>query len=175
MSDTTSPLRVLFLCTHNSARSQIAEALLQRRGQGRFRPASAGSDPASGVHPLALRALWRTGIDWSGHSPKSFDAVLRDGQSWDLVITVCDKAREACPSLSGRPVAAHWGILDPTAVVGTDEVRDAAFWDALTFLSRRIDLLCALPDEKVRGLALRTSLATIERSVPTPDTVEGAK
>jgi protein-tyrosine-phosphatase len=152
------PLRVLFLCTQNSARSQIAEALLRRKGAGRFHVTSAGTEPASAVHPLTMAVLLRAGIDWEGRRPRSIEAVM-GGEAWDLVITVCDRARETCPRLPGQPVTAHWGIADPAAVSGSDAAADAAFWEALTFLSRRIDLLCALPDEKLRGLALESSIS----------------
>ena len=158
-----TPIRVLFLCTHNSARSQIAEALLSRKRQGRFEVASAGTEPGEAVHPLALDALARAGIDWSGARPKGLEAVL-DGTVWDLVITVCDRAREACPRLPGRPVTVHWGMPDPAAEEGGEETRKAAFWDVLTFLGRRVDLLCALPDHKLRGMSLRLAMQQIESS-----------
>lgn len=157
-SGTAEPHRVLFLCTHNSARSQIAEALLSRKGRGRFHVASAGTEPAAEIHPLALRALSRAGIQWETRRPKSVDEVL-EGRSWDLVITVCEKARETCPQLPGYPVPAYWGIPDPADMEGDEEIRDAAFWDTLSMLGRRIDLLCALPDEKLRGLASRTGMS----------------
>lgn len=161
------PLRVLFLCTHNSARSQMAEALLRRRGEDRFEVASAGTEPADQVHPGAIAALQQAGIRWDGRKPSGLDEALGK-RTWDLVITVCDKAREACPRLPGRPVTADWGIPDPVAVA--ESRQEGAFWDALTYLSRRIDLLCALPDEKLRGLALRTSLAELDP----PDNVRNA-
>lgn len=154
------PLRVLFLCTHNSARSQMAEALLARRGGERFRVASAGTEPSAEVHPLARKALRRAGTDWMGGRPKSVDAVAEEGR-WDVVITVCDKAREACPRLPGHAVTAHWGIPDPAEARGDEQAREAAFWNALRTLARRIDLLCALPDEKLRGLALKSAVREI--------------
>jgi protein-tyrosine-phosphatase len=101
------PLRVLFLCTQNSARSQIAEALLQRKGRGRFEVASAGTDPAPRVHPLAVEVLNAHEIAWSDKRPKPVSAV--PGEPWDFVITVCDKARETCPTFPGQPIFAHWG------------------------------------------------------------------
>jgi protein-tyrosine-phosphatase len=105
-----------------------------------------------------MAVLLRAGIDWEGRRPRSIEAVM-GGEAWDLVITVCDRARETCPRLPGQPVTAHWGIADPAAVSASDAAADAAFWEALTFLSRRIDLLCALPDEKLRGLALESSIS----------------
>lgn len=155
-----SPLRVLFLCTQNSARSQIAEALLRRKGHGRFEVASAGTEPASRVHPLAVEVLAELGIDWSDRRPKSIEAVR--GESWDLIITVCDRAREHCPAFPGRPVFAHWGIEDPAATVRGREPR-LAFREALTYLSRRIDLMLALPFEKLEQRAVEERLKAIGR------------
>lgn len=155
------PLRVLFLCTQNSARSQIAEALLERRSGRRFVAASAGTEPAKSVHPLAVDALRRAGIEWSHRRPKGIEEVA-SGEAWDLVITVCDRARESCPRLPGRPVTAHWGMPDPAAAAAGGEAEpEAVFWVTLTMLSRRIDLLCALPDEKLRGLALASSVGEL--------------
>jgi arsenate reductase len=151
-SDRISPLRVLFLCTGNSARSQIAEAVLRHRARGRFEVASAGTAPAPRVHPLAVEVLREHGIDWSGHRPKHVDELSET--PWDLVITVCDQAKEACPVLPGQPVFAHWGVPDPAAVEGDDEVRRHAFRDTLQSLSRRIDLLLALPVERLEQRAI---------------------
>lgn len=154
-----SRLRILFLCTGNSARSQIAEALLDRKGQGRFEVASAGSHPADRVNPLALRVLRERGIDWSGKEPQGIDALGR--QRWDLIITVCDRAKESCPVFPGQPVFAHWGMPDPAAVQGTEEERLRAFRDTITYLGRRIDLLLALPFEKLEQSALELRLASL--------------
>ena len=145
------PLRVLFLCTQNSARSQIAEALLQRKGRGRFEVASAGTDPAPLVHPLAVEVLEVHGIEWSDRRPKPVSALL--GEPWDFVITVCDKARETCPTVPGQPIFAHWGMEDPAAVEGPEERRRRAFHDTLSYLSRRIDLMLALPFESLQRQA----------------------
>lgn len=157
--DGVTPLRVLFLCTENAARSQIAEALLRKRGRGRFEVASAGTAPAPSVRPEAVEALRRSGTEWGGRRPTDVRAVV--DEEWDLVISVCDKAREACPRFPRRPVTAYWDIPDPTLAQGYANARAAAFWDVLTLLSRRIDLLCALPDEKLRRLALRTAVERI--------------
>lgn len=156
-----SPLRVLFLCTQNSARSQIAEALLQRKGHGSFEVASAGTEPATRVHPLAIEVLAELGIDWSDRRPKSITAV--GDEPWDLIITVCDRTRERCPTFPGRPVFAHWGIEDPAA--GTVRGREArlAFRETLTPLSRRIDLMLALPFEKLEERAIEERLKAIGR------------
>ena len=141
----TSPrvYRVLILCTGNSARSQIAEALLNHKGGGRFHAESAGSRPAARVNPFAIDALARAGIPWSGHAPRGLDGLERD--TWDFVITVCDNAKESCPILPGHPVSAHWGMPDPAEVEGSDEDKRRAFAGALRVISRRIDVLVALP------------------------------
>jgi arsenate reductase len=155
----TTPLRVLVLCTGNSARSQIAEALINRKGAGRVVAGSAGSRPAPRVNPYAVRVLAEVGIHWAGHAPQSIDAVF--GDPWDVVITVCDNARESCPVFPGRPVTAHWGMPDPAEVEGTEEEKLAAFRDTLTLLGRRVDLLLALPDEKLERLALQARIRAI--------------
>lgn len=117
------PIRVLFVCTHNSARSQIAEALLQRYGAGDFEVRSAGTE-ATRVNPYAIRVLKENGIDWSGAASKSVDRFLV--QHWDYVITVCDRARQACPVIPAQNVL-HWGLDDPAEVEGTDADKLAAF------------------------------------------------
>jgi arsenate reductase (thioredoxin) len=146
------PWRVLFLCTGNSARSQIAEALLNRKGAGRFVAESAGSHPAARVNPNAIAALAERGIAWGGRPPRPIDEVA--GLPWDLVITVCDRAREACPVLPGQPVQAHWGMPDPAEVVGDETGVRRAFEETIVLLSRRIDLLLNLPVEKLERLVL---------------------
>jgi protein-tyrosine-phosphatase/predicted phosphodiesterase len=154
-------LRVLFLCTQNSARSQIAEALLQRKGQGRFEVASAGTDPAPQVHPMAVRVLGEDGIDWQGNRPKSLPVVW--DEPWDFIITFCDKARETCPTFPGKPIFAHWGIEDPAAIEGEEAVRYRAFSDTLAYLSRRIDLMLALPFERLERRAAEERVRAIGR------------
>jgi protein-tyrosine-phosphatase len=147
----TPPLRVLFICTENAGRSQIAEALLHHRGRGAFEVASAGSRPASGIHPLTLETLREHGINWSGRFPKGFDAVSRE--RWDLVISLCDRAQEQCPTFPGDPVYAHWRMPDPARVTGDDSVRRRAFADAVAHLRQRIDFLRLLPFEKLQQTA----------------------
>ena len=156
---TDRPHTVLFLCTGNSARSQMAEALMNRKAQGRFEASSAGSHPASRVNPFAIEALRAVGIDWTGHEPRGFDSLL--GRKFDFVITVCDNAKEACPVLPGHPVHAHWGMEDPAGVEGTDSEIRAAFVSARTLLSRRIDLMLALPIEKLKRVTLGKRLEEI--------------
>lgn len=159
-----TPLRVLFLCTQNSARSQIAEALLQRKGNGRFEAASAGTDPAPRVHPIAVEVLEQHGISCSDRQPKPIDAVAAENS--DFIITVCDRARENCPTFPGRPIFAHWGMEDPAAVDGSEEERRRAFVRVLAYLSRRIDLMLALPFESLERRAAEEQLKAIGRDRP---------
>ena len=130
-----TPIRVLFVCTGNSARSQIAEALLERIGGADFEVDSAGTDP-KGVNPLAVRVLAEMGIDWSGATSKSVDGFL--DRTFDYVITVCDRARQVCPVFPGSYDAIHWGLEDPAEVEGTDEERMAAFRRTYRELVQRI-------------------------------------
>ena len=139
MPDSSEPLRVLFLCTANSARSQIAEALMARKGAGRFIAASAGVAPAEGIHPMTLSVLEEIGIDWSGRKPRNQEEVARD--LWDIVITTCDKGRESCPSFPGGPVYAHWSVPDP--VLRKNDLRQA-FRETVQLISWRIDLMLAV-------------------------------
>jgi len=163
------PLHVLFLCTHNSARSQIAEAVMafkvERMARGRFAVASAGSNPGVRVHPEAIQALKSWGIDWTGHAPKSIDAI--SDRRWDLIITVCDRARETCPTFPGQPAFAHWGMDDPSELLYED-ARERAFAEAVTYLGRRIDLLLALPVETLERRALEARVQQIARDTPLP-------
>ena len=135
------PFRVLILCTGNSARSQIAEALLNRKGRGRFLAESAGSKPAARVNPLAVRALAEGGIDWAGHQPRGLDGL--ETERWDFVITVCDRAKESCPIFPGQPMLAHWGMPDPAEVTGTDDTKLQAFRETLQVLDARIQQFLA--------------------------------
>jgi arsenate reductase len=156
--------RILFLCTGNSARSQIAEALVATKGSDRFEAASAGSKPAAQVNPLAVEVLRQVGVDWSGREPKGLDSVA--GQPWDIVITVCDRAKEACPIFPGRPATAHWGMDDPAEVAGTEEERLRAFTLTRQMLARRVDRLLALPLEKLDRLSLERRLGSIATDGP---------
>lgn len=161
-----APWRVLILCTGNSARSQIAEAVLARKGAGRFEAHSAGSRPAERVNPFAIEVLGEIGVDWSGRTPRGLDGL--DREPWDFVITVCDRAKEACPFFPGQPVVAHWGMPDPAEVEGSDDVKRRAFRDTLQVLSRRIDLLLALPVEKLERLTLEARVRAIGHEGITP-------
>ena len=162
MTELARRFRILILCTGNSARSQIAEALLARKGADRFQVASAGSRPADRVNPFAVQVLAEAGIDWSGRSPKGLDGL--DRESWDFVITVCDRAKEACPIFPGQPIMAHWGMPDPAEVEGEDETKLRAFRETLMVLNRRIDLLLALPMEKLDRLRLERGVQEIGSS-----------
>ena len=159
MNAPTSPFRVLILCTGNSARSQIAEALLTRKGTARFTTVSAGSKPAPRVNPFAVQVLAEAGIAWAGKVPKGLEGL--DQQRWDFVITVCDRAKEACPIFPGTPILAHWGMPDPAEVEGSDEDKLRAFRGAMLVLSRRIDLLLALPLEKLDRLRKESAVRAI--------------
>lgn len=142
---------VLFLCTGNSARSLIAEALLNRAGAGRYRAFSAGSWPKGEPHPAAIALLEEQGLDTAGLRSKSWDEFAGpDAPPMDLIITVCDSAAgETCPVWPGHPATAHWGIEDPAAVEGPGQRQ--AFFNAMTYLQRRIALLLALPDDAMDG------------------------
>ncbi len=161
--------RVLVLCTGNSARSQIGEALLQVRGAtraaGLVTGASAGSRPAPRVNPYAVEELARRGISWEGRTPKSIDDVA--GEQYDLVITVCDNAREACPYLPGAFAQVHWGLPDPADETEPSAAR-AAFARTYDALLARVDALCALPLESLDATALREAAQRIHDSLPTP-------
>lgn len=134
--------RVLFLCSGNSARSQIAEALLNHDGAERFEAESAGTEPAPRVNPGAIEALAAAGIEWHGHPPQSVDSLER--RPWDLVVTVCDAAKESCPIFPAGPVITHWGMPDPAAVQGDAATKRAAFRETLDVLRRRIGALVKL-------------------------------
>ncbi len=159
MADRT--YNVLFLCAGNSARSIMAEALLNRDGQGRFRAFSAGSRPRGEVHPVALELLERNNFETGGLRSKSWDEFAGpDAPPLDFVFTVCDNAAgEVCPVWPGQPMSAHWGIEDPAAVEG--EGQRAAFEKALRFLHNRISLLVSLPLDSIDKMSLVDKLGAI--------------
>ncbi len=134
-SDASTPIRVLFVCTHNSARSVMAEVLLRRRGGDAFEVSSAGTEPGA-VRPLTLRVLQEGGFDTSGLRSKSVDEFL--GQRFDYVITVCDQARQACPVFPGSVESLHWGYEDPSQATGTEEERLAVYRRVFTQMGERI-------------------------------------
>ena len=160
---TARSYNVLFLCTGNSARSILAEAILDKLGGGRFRAYSAGSHPAGRVNPFAIDLLTRHEMPVADLRSKSWDEFAAPGApAMDFVFTVCDSAAgEVCPVWPGQPMTAHWGVEDPAAVAGDDETRALAFFTAFSQLQRRIALFAALPLAKLDRLALQTELNAI--------------
>lgn len=158
-----SPRHVLFLCTGNSARSVLAECMLNRLGAGRFVAHSAGSHPKGAVHPRTLELLRELGYETGGLRSKSWDEFAAPGAPrLDFVFTVCDDAAgESCPVWPGQPITAHWGIPDPAAATGTDDEVRRAFRVAYARLEHRIRLLTALPLERLGPLALTERLVAI--------------
>ena len=154
---------VLFLCTGNSARSVMAEAILNKIGQGKFRAFSAGSQPKGEVNPQTIQLLEKLSYDTSGYRSKSWAEFARPGApKLDFVFTVCDDAAgETCPVWPGQPMTAHWGIPDPAAASGTSVQIALAFSNAYRMLSRRIETFAALPFEKLDRLVLQTKLHDI--------------
>lgn len=148
------PRKVLILCTGNSARSIIAEYLLREKGKGRFETYSAGSMPTGRVNPLALWVVKdRYGIDATDARSKSWDEFKE--MKFDLVITVCDNAKESCPIFPGHPVTAHFGSPDPAAAEGPEEKKKWVFVQVASQIARRLDLFCALPDDQLEPLRVR--------------------
>ena len=160
---TTSSYNVLFICTGNSARSIMAEAILNQQGAGRFRAWSAGSHPAGAVNPHAIELLERNRFKTTGLRSKNWsEFATADAPHMDFVLTVCDKAAgEVCPVWPGQPMSAHWGVEDPAAVRGSDEVIHRAFNDCFIVMNRRIALLTVLPIDKLDKLALKQELSSI--------------
>ena len=156
-----APLNVLFLCTHNSARSILAEATLNHLGQGRFKAFSAGSSPRDNQqpHPLALEVLQRAGMSTEGLRSKNWDEFGQaDAPHMDLVITVCDNAAgETCPYWPGQPATAHWGYADPSETQGTPEQKLEAFRETLLAIRQRLEFLVNLPPASVDRLVLQTT------------------
>jgi arsenate reductase (thioredoxin) len=165
------PFNVLFLCTGNSARSIMAEVLLNRAGQGSFRGYSAGSHPKGQVHPYAIDLLRKLNFDVTGLRSKNWTEFAKpDAPKIDFVFTVCDDAaKESCPIWPGRPITAHWGIPDPAAVAGTELEKRRAFADALRLLTNRINTFVALPLRSLGAESLRKQLNEIGRLAPSND------
>ena len=164
----TQPINVLFLCTHNSARSILAEALLNHIGKGRFKAYSAGSSPRENQqpNPIGIDVLRAAGIAVEGLHSKSWDDFGKpDAPVMNLVITVCDNAAgEVCPYWPGQPATAHWGYEDPSAIDGDDVQKREAFRQALHALRRRLELLVNLPPASVERLALETTARNLAKS-----------
>lgn len=157
---------VLFICTGNSARSILAEGLMNHLGRGRFQAFSAGSRPTGTVNPLALATLQQWHIPTDGFRSKAWDEFAQPGAPvLDFAFTVCDNAAgEVCPVWPGQPMTAHWGVPDPAAVEGTEAHKAQAFMDAAITLKRRIELMLALPLQSLDGLALQREVDQIGRT-----------
>ena len=158
-----TPCNVLFICTGNSARSILAEALLNEMGGGRFRAYSAGSDPKGQVNPFAIKELQSMHISVDGLRSKSWEEFARpDAPQMDFVFTVCDDAAgEVCPLWPGQPVSAHWGMPDPAAVEGSDEDKRKAFRETAVTIRRRLELMLALPLDRLEKLAVHSEMQQI--------------
>ena len=154
---------VLFVCTHNSARSIMAEGLMNRLGMGRFKAWSAGSQPSGVVNPFALKTLATMHLPTDGYRSKDWDEFAKPGApELDFVFTVCDKAAgEVCPVWPGQPMTAHWGVPDPAAFQGTDEERAKVFWDTAVTLKRRIELMLSLPLASLDKMAIQREIEDI--------------
>lgn len=160
------PYNVLFLCTGNSARSILAEAVLNKIGKGKFATYSAGSQPKGAVNPHAVALLQRLGFRTDGLRSKSWDEFAKPGAPLlDFVFTVCDNAaNEVCPVWPGQPMTAHWGVHDPAAIEGTEEQIARAFRDAFLILQRRIELFANLPMRSLDRMSLQKRLDEIGKT-----------
>ena len=154
---------VLFVCTHNSARSIMAEGLLNSMGGGRFKAFSAGSQPGGSVNPFALKTLTTLRIPTDGYRSKDWAEFAKpDAPELDFVFTVCDNAAgEVCPVWPGQPMTAHWGVADPAAFEGTDAQKAKVFWDTAVILKRRIELMLALPLRSLDKMAIQREIKDI--------------
>lgn len=167
---------VLFICTGNSARSIMAEALMNHAGRGRFKAFSAGSQPAGKVNPLALQALEWLHLPTEGYRSKNWDEFAQAGAPpLDFVLTVCDNAAgEVCPIWPGQPMSAHWGVPDPAAVEGSEEEKLRHFHDAALALKRRIELMLALPLTRLDAMSLQHEMGEIGKTGQTAGTSSSA-
>jgi arsenate reductase (thioredoxin) len=159
-------MNVLFICTGNSARSILAEGILNALGRHRFKAYSAGSHPKGQVHPMALDVLQRLNMQQSGFRSKSWDEFTTpDAPQMQFVFTVCDNAAgEVCPVWPGQPVTAHWGVHDPAAVEGSEDRQRQVFTDVAQVLKRRIELMLALPPQSLKSLSIQADLQAIGKS-----------
>ena len=164
----SEPRNILFLCTGNSARSIMAEGLVNLMGHGRFHAFSAGSQPTGRVNPYAIEQLAKVGYDASGARSKSWDEFAGAGAPrMDFIVTVCDNAaNEACPVWPGHPAVAHWGFADPAAVEGSDAQKREAFHRIFNEIRQRVQLFLALPVDKLDHLALLQELRRIGEARP---------
>lgn len=165
----TQPLNVLFLCTHNSARSVIGEAVMNRLGMGKFRGYSAGSQPSGRIHPYAMDLLRKLNYDTSALRSKSWEEfTAAEAPQLDFVFTVCDNAaNEVCPVWPGQPMSAHWGLPDPSAFEGSETEQRLAFADTHRMLYQRISIFTNLPLSSLDKLSLQRRLDDIGRSKAT--------
>jgi protein-tyrosine-phosphatase len=170
MTAALQPLNVLFLCTHNSARSILAEALLNHMGQGRFKAYSAGSSPRENQqpNPLALEALRQSGIATEGLHSKSWDTfAVPQAPQMHLVITVCDNAAgEVCPYWPGQPATAHWGYADPSDTQGDQAHRLAAFMRTLHLIRQRLEIFVSLPPERLSANSVQHTARALAQEAP---------
>ncbi len=176
--DASKPLNVLFLCTGNSARSILAESIMNRAGAGKFKAYSAGSMPAGQVNPFALAMLEKLNYPIEGLRSKPWDEFSRStnpaAPDLDFVFTVCDNAAgEVCPIWPGQPMSAHWGLPDPAAVGGTDAEKAVAFAEAYRMLNNRISIFVNLPLASLDSLSLQRRLNEIGQSQDTPEPSAG--
>jgi len=157
---------VLFICTGNSARSIMAEGILNQLGAGRFKAYSAGSMPKGVVHPMALDVLTRMGASTEGYSSKSWELFAQPGApEMNFVFTVCDNAAgEVCPVWPGQPTTAHWGVHDPAAFEGPPDEQQHAFNEVAQILKRRIELMLALPEQSLASLSIQSQLHAIGKA-----------
>ena len=155
--------KVLFLCLKNSARSQMAEAVLNRRDPDRFIAYSAGSEAAEEIHPFAYALLTSTGFDMTGKAPKNMEAFYH--VNFDFIITLCDSMKEKCPVFPGMPIYAHWGMPDPAEFQGTEEETRHFFKKTLLEITQRINLLVSLPMEKLDRTTLERKVREIGETV----------
>lgn len=165
-ADENRVYNVLFLCTHNSARSVLAESIMNRLGEGRFRGFSAGSHPLGQVNPFAISLLEKLNYDTSHVRSKSWDEFAEPGAPrMDFVFTVCDDAaNEVCPVWPGQPMSAHWGVADPSQVKGSEAEIAAAFGDTYRMLYQRISIFTSLPIDALDSLSLQSDLDRIGRT-----------
>ncbi len=160
------PLNVLFICTGNSARSIMAEGLLNKLGAGRFQAYSAGSQPKGVVHPMAMDVIKRLDLPREGYRSKSWDEFAAPGApEMNFVFTVCDNAAgEVCPVWPGQPMTAHWGVYDPAALQDSPDRQQQAFNDVAHVLKRRIELMLALPSASLSSLSIQSQLNAIGKA-----------
>ena len=167
----TRKFNVLFLCTHNTARSIMAEAILRGRAGDRFNAGSAGAKPGAAVHPMALRVLEQARLPTEGLRPKGWELFTGpNAPAFDFVFTVCNRVTgESCPPWEGQPITADWSVPDPAAAEGSDQLRMAHFQEAFRFLDNRIKIFVSLPIGSLDRLSLQQKVDEIGKAAPTDD------